>query len=739
MPKNECFIHEGEPSKFFAGLIKGKVSLIKTNIINKFTNEIVIKPIFKTAVSKRSSVKKNTSRVRARKFSKSIFSINPRRKSVCMNLSKEKHEVEKMVNEKILHEQDDDKFYKIVKENFDTDKYDIIEEELFRKGEGYCFGEWALIYNQPRSASVYTLEDCVFFTLNETDFKNSFLKCLNNSEANKKKFVLENLFPFELISDRQSNLYKNIIPITCTRNQIIFNENDNSDTLYIIYLGIFTFEKNIGNKKFNVLSLEKGSIVGLESLFEGEKSKYKCSLKLSSGVELGVIFSIKVNKLVPLIIQKMKKKFNKNYKLYLNLTKDAYLNNVNLQKKMFTVKSEEKSENEECEKQIIKFLNEDYRTNKKQTIKFKNCLQKKIDFSSLLLKNLHNNDLLRKNTNKILKYKNILHNIGNNNSNDDEIKNLNDSKNILTTNSNTNNLTNRNNNRSKTYIDNNYFSNISTMINKLNSSKNETKINSDTPNKLSIDALKNTKFRDLVYMNQEPLITLSEINNKKSKICINSLITNSKEKNENINIISKINTINISKLKNSFNKKNKSNLDNILNINNSSKTRKNHHYSISDKEIKIKDNNIININKNNTTKICETSRINQKRKESSYKNLLLNLDNSKKSICKNLSSIYFDDKGNCFSDKIKRKSKNKIYIQKLFKNKTILKLTNIDSNSKIWPKNKYITSYRKTKSDFVGDIDLAKSKASLSKFNHLTFSFDSGYFNLPLVSKLAKS
>ena len=54
------------------------------------------------------------------------------------------------------------KNYLIVKEHFDEDKYEFIEEELFVRGEGYCFGEWALIYNQPRSASIYTLEDSIF-------------------------------------------------------------------------------------------------------------------------------------------------------------------------------------------------------------------------------------------------------------------------------------------------------------------------------------------------------------------------------------------------------------------------------------------------------------------------------------------------------------------------------------------------------------------------------------------------
>ena len=221
-----------------------------------------------------------------------------------------------------------DKNIRIVKEYYDLDKYDIIEEELFRRGEGYCFGEWALIYKQPRSASIYTLEDCVFFTLDETPFKNSFLRSLNSSEFNKKKFALKNFLPFDMVDERQLSIYKNIVPITCTRNQIIFNEGDCSDSVYLIYLGSFTLEKRYQYKKFSVLNLEKGSIVGLESIFEGIKSKYRCSLRLSSGIDYGIIFQLKINKLRPYVINKMKISFKTNYNLFLNSWKELFKKNI---------------------------------------------------------------------------------------------------------------------------------------------------------------------------------------------------------------------------------------------------------------------------------------------------------------------------------------------------------------------------------------------------------------------------
>ena len=289
--------------------------------------------------------------------------------------------------------------YRIIKEHFDPKKYIVKEEELFQAGMGYCFGEWALIYNQPRSASVVTLEDSIFFILDEKIFTKTFLKCLNNSEHKKKKFVMDNLFPFDLLNERQSSIYKNIIPITCERNQIVFNEGDKSDTIYLIYLGTFILKRRYKHKNFNVLSLEKGSIVGLESIFEGENSKFHCTLKLTSYDELGLIFSCNVNKLVPYIINKMKELFKNNYLFYLKMSEEFYIKNINIYRKIFFKKKKEKIEEQKDnlnninDKRYFSVKSFNKNNNKKSfldniknnnSIKFKNSNQKKINSLSIL-------------------------------------------------------------------------------------------------------------------------------------------------------------------------------------------------------------------------------------------------------------------------------------------------------------------------------------------------------------------
>ena len=306
---------------------------------------------------------------------------------------------QKMKSSKITFGNSDEKNnnFKIIKEIIDPEKYIVSEEELFRQGEGYCFGEWALIYREPRSASIYTLEDCVFFTLDEIHFKNSFLKSLNNSEYNKKKFALQNFLPFDMMDERQLSIYKNIVPITCKRNEIIFNEGDTSDSIYLIYLGSFTLEKKYGIKQFRVLNLEKGSIVGLESIFEGEDSKYKCSLKLSCGFDVGLIFQLRINKLRPYIVNKMRVSFKTNYIVFLKSLNDLYNKNIFILQKMNKEKFEENkgekgkndladllSENDENIEYNGELFNKNWNSvlniecEDKYELLFKECLKKKL-------------------------------------------------------------------------------------------------------------------------------------------------------------------------------------------------------------------------------------------------------------------------------------------------------------------------------------------------------------------------
>ena len=136
------FIREGEPTAFFAGVIKGKVSVRKTHIFNKITKQIEIKPLFKIVSFKSpQTLGKSDSKARSRisSFKKKRNSVTNKnyRNSIGDNENYSRKESLKKYSDKSLNNfSNKDRNIKIVKENYDLDKYELIEEELFRRGEG---------------------------------------------------------------------------------------------------------------------------------------------------------------------------------------------------------------------------------------------------------------------------------------------------------------------------------------------------------------------------------------------------------------------------------------------------------------------------------------------------------------------------------------------------------------------------------------------------------------------------
>ena len=408
MKKDEFFFHEGEPSKFFAGLIKGKICFKKSKIINRKTGEAIYKSLYKITDKKddiRSSQRKFTNRDES-KSNKIKENMGIKGKLIGIKRIS-------VYNLPYLYSLQS-KFsitnhpYKIVKEYFDPQYYQVTEDELFRADPGYCFGEWALIYNQPRATSVIALEDSVFFVLDEKIFAKTFLRCLNISEHKKKKFISENLFPFGLYNDRINSLYKDVVPKSFVRNQIIFNEGEIADTIFLIYSGTYVLEKFFKNKIFRFKSVEKGTILGLESIFE-ENSKYKCTLRLSSLNEFGIVACCQINRLMPYVIQKMKSIFKTNYELYIKSSEEFYEKNINYEKNILFKKGNKKEETSETVKKYFEDYNtlEEKEKLKKKKIKFNFLKQIKLDKAQSLSKTERNNTIENTNSTNLIRTKKI--------------------------------------------------------------------------------------------------------------------------------------------------------------------------------------------------------------------------------------------------------------------------------------------------------------------------------------------
>jgi cGMP-dependent protein kinase len=54
---------------------------------------------------------------------------------------------------------------------------------------GECFGEMALLYNVPRSATIKTLTNCYFWTLESQAFKKTLEEMISIEYDENRKFI----------------------------------------------------------------------------------------------------------------------------------------------------------------------------------------------------------------------------------------------------------------------------------------------------------------------------------------------------------------------------------------------------------------------------------------------------------------------------------------------------------------------------------------------------------------------
>ena len=342
--KGSYLFHEGDKSNYFYGIMSGRISMRHNiEVVNKEKKE-------KKEEKKTVKIKKLNIKNGIKNFKKTIATINEgnkgKKKSVKQNLLK-------VIKEEEIEEE--------------KDKRTIIEEELFTKGDGYCFGEFGLMYNIPRTSSCYCTDSTYFFALNEEHFKNTLMKALTKSEVDKRIFLRENLFPFDsLTPENLDALYKNIIPLQYTNNAVIYKEREKAESIYIVYMNQFILEKQFMSKNFqtyqnyNILKIEKGGVIGLEAIYD-ENAKYNFSLKTNCRGELAVIYTLKVERIPEVVKRQMKKYFTTYYQTFKKTVDKFYEQKVHLDSKKInnTITKnifQTMSENEKCQSAINEYF-----------------------------------------------------------------------------------------------------------------------------------------------------------------------------------------------------------------------------------------------------------------------------------------------------------------------------------------------------------------------------------------------
>lgn len=114
---------------------------------------------------------------------------------------------------------------------------EIDGNEKKRVNKGGNFGELALLYNAPRSASIKALTDCEFWAIDRSTFKNVVSEVTTKQYKENKEF-LEKVPFFDSMTEKQKeNIAGSLVPQVFRKGENIISEGDAASSYYIIYSG----------------------------------------------------------------------------------------------------------------------------------------------------------------------------------------------------------------------------------------------------------------------------------------------------------------------------------------------------------------------------------------------------------------------------------------------------------------------------------------------------------------------
>lgn len=110
--------------------------------------------------------------------------------------------------------------------------------------EESAFGEYALIENKPRSATIQCIEDCLFAVLNKQEYTKVLLK-IEKKMMNEKALFLKSVPYFAKWTNMAVNKFTYYFNDKFyIRNQEVFREGQKAEYVYIVKHGEFELTKS---------------------------------------------------------------------------------------------------------------------------------------------------------------------------------------------------------------------------------------------------------------------------------------------------------------------------------------------------------------------------------------------------------------------------------------------------------------------------------------------------------------
>ena len=155
--------------------------------------------------------------------------------------------------------------------------------------QGQLFGEISLIYKCMTTASVIALKYCTIGKLLENDFAEitmthpeilkyvkEYIFTYTDKDMRFIKMALKQMPFFSHLQDKDSILYEIIYSLRPKKQNVgdmLVNQGDNIDEIYIIERGIVEIFLKIGGNDIVLERLFRGSVINYKNLFTKEKSQ----------------------------------------------------------------------------------------------------------------------------------------------------------------------------------------------------------------------------------------------------------------------------------------------------------------------------------------------------------------------------------------------------------------------------------------------------------------------------------
>lgn len=162
----------------------------------------------------------------------------------------------------VFKQEDSASCFFIVRQGQVSVEIDGVEKKIL--GKLGTFGELALLYNAPRSASIKNVTDCEFWAIDRTTFKEVVSEVTTKQYKENKEFLTKVAF-FESMTEKQKELIAGVlVPQRFKPEEAIISEGDAASSYYIIYTGTAKCVKN-GNV---IRELTTGQSFGEQALYD---------------------------------------------------------------------------------------------------------------------------------------------------------------------------------------------------------------------------------------------------------------------------------------------------------------------------------------------------------------------------------------------------------------------------------------------------------------------------------------